>query len=78
MHPARRGGKVAFMEGNTMKTFTMKIEFGNEAMQSLADVAQATSRIFADFANRTEEATDDAGRIYDYNGNKVGTWSVDE
>lgn len=61
-----------------MASFRLEIEMGNEAMQTYADIAQATRRIFADFANRTELLQDDAGRIYDINGNKVGTWSADE
>jgi len=59
--------------------FTLTIEMGNEAMRTYADIAQATRRIFADFANRGDELLqDDSGRIYDLNGNKVGTWSSDE
>ena len=58
--------------------FRIEIEMGNEAMRTYADIAQATRRIFADFANRPELLQDDAGRIYDVNGNKVGTWSADE
>ena len=58
--------------------FRLEIEMGNEAMQTYADIAAATRRIFADFANRPELLQDDAGRIYDANGNKVGTWSADE
>lgn len=58
--------------------FTLEIEMGNDAMQTYADIAQATRRIFSDFARRDEAAEDDAGRIYDINGNKVGTWEVSE
>ena len=61
-----------------MAQFTMTIEMGNAAMRTYADIAQATRRIFADFANRPELLQDDTGRIYDVNGNKVGTWSADE
>ena len=66
------------MEGNNVAKFTLTIEMGNEAMRTYADIAGATRRIFADFANRPELLQDDAGRIYDANGNKVGTWSADE
>ena len=59
--------------------FRLEIEMGNEAMRTYRDIALATRRIFADFANRGDELLqDDAGRIYDANGNKVGTWSADE
>jgi hypothetical protein len=59
-------------------TFTLTIELGNDAMQTYADIAHATQRIFSDFSRRSENAEDDAGRIYDANGNKVGAWSIDE
>ena len=59
--------------------FTLTIEMGNDAMQTYADIAQATRRIFADFARREgEDVEEDAGRVYDLNGNKVGTWSIEE
>lgn len=61
-----------------MAQFTLQIEMGNEAMRTYADIAGAVRRIFADFANRPELLQYDAGRIYDVNGNKVGTWSADE
>jgi hypothetical protein len=35
-------------------------------------------KTLADFANRPELLQDDAGRIYDVNGNNVGYWSADE
>lgn len=68
------------MEGNNVPTprFTLEIEMGNEAMRTYADIAAATRRIFADFANRPELLQDDSGRVYDLNGNKVGHWSADE
>lgn len=59
-------------------TFTLEIEMGNDAMQTYADIAQATQRIFSDFSRRHDEATDDRGRIYDANGNRVGYWMVSE
>ena len=58
--------------------FTLEIELGNDAMQTYADIARATQRIFSDFSRRHEDAEDDAGRIYDVNGNKVGFWEVSE
>jgi hypothetical protein len=57
--------------------FTLEIDLGNEAMLTYADIAQAVQRIFSDFSRRQEDAEDDAGRIYDSNGNKVGHWSID-
>jgi hypothetical protein len=61
-----------------MAEFTLTIELGNEAMRTYADIAGSVKRIFEDFARRDELAQDDAGRIYDVNGNKVGSWSLDE
>jgi hypothetical protein len=58
--------------------FSLEIELGNEAMQTYADIAQAVRLIFADFSNRHENAEDDAGRIYDANGNRVGQWNITE
>jgi Ran GTPase-activating protein (RanGAP) involved in mRNA processing and transport len=68
------------MEGNTMRAeFTLTIEMGNDAMRTYGDIAQATRLLFSDFANRGDELLQDgSGRIYDANGNKVGTWSSDE
>ena len=56
--------------------FKLEIELGNDAMQTYADIAGAVRLIFSDFARREEEATDDEGRIYDANGNNVGSWEV--
>lgn len=62
-----------------MAQFTMTIDMGNAAMQTPADIARATVRIFSDFARQMEVCTDgNSGRIYDGNGNKVGTWNLDE
>jgi hypothetical protein len=58
--------------------FTLEIEMGNEAMLSYADIASSVRRIFSAFARTHEEVEDNAGRIYDANGNKVGHWSIDE
>lgn len=59
-------------------TFTMCITLGNDAMQTYADIAGAVQQIFSDFARRNEPAEDDAGRIYDANGNRVSSWTIDE
>jgi hypothetical protein len=57
--------------------FLLEIELENEAMLTYADISSAVRRIFADFANRPEDAVDDAGRIYDANGNRVGSWVIE-
>ena len=57
-------------------TFTLKIELGNDAMQSSGDVAQSLAKVaqtlravgsFEDFAEES---------IRDTNGNTVGSWKV--
>jgi hypothetical protein len=59
--------------------FTLEIEMGNEAMQSYADIAYSVQRIFADFRLRQGDVEDgETGRIYDANGNRVGTWNIEE
>jgi hypothetical protein len=65
--------------------FRLEIELGNDARQTYADISGSVQRIlgsvqriFSDFARRGKEATDDAGGIYDANGNKVGFWEVSE
>jgi hypothetical protein len=59
--------------------FTLTIELGNDAMQTLADVA----RSFADSVNRRSGTSDpleddDRGVLLDSNGNRVGMWTVSE
>jgi len=59
--------------------FTLKVKFGNEEMQSYADLALATQLLFKRFAQMENEPdSDDSGMIYDLSGNKVGTWTVKE
>jgi len=59
-------------------TFRLKIETGNDAMQTWSDVAQALSVLVAKF----EGVPDDVYRmgtpetIRDLNGNKVGQWRI--
>lgn len=59
--------------------FTLEIELGNDAMQTYADIARACLRLKSEKMGCVhEDAEDDAGRIYDVNGNKVGFWEVSE
>jgi hypothetical protein len=55
------------MEG----TFTVKIEMGNDAMQSRADLATAMDEI-----SKKLRSGHDYGNVMDENGNKVGEWST--
>ena len=54
-----------------MREFTLRIEMGNEAMQTSEDVAG----VLRDVANRLDYCMDrQSGKILDYNGNTVGEW----
>lgn len=55
-------------------TFRLEVELGNEAMQTVEDVAQALEDRVMEALLRGEPE----GRIRDTNGNTVGRWRVDE
>ena len=58
-----------------MSEFTLRIEMGNEAMQTPEDVAES----LRDVANRLNYGADSrSGKIRDYNGNVVGEWGFTE
>ena len=58
-----------------MNEFTLRIELGNEAMQTPEDVGDALWAV----ANRLNYGMDRrSGEILDYNGNKVGEWEFTE
>jgi len=64
--PGGTGRKVA-----TMDQFKVKIDLGNDAMQTAEDVALALRDVVANLENgRTE------GKIFDANGNKVGSFKL--
>lgn len=50
-----------------MDTFKLKIELGNDAMQTPEDVADALEKVVRDLRNGVRNRN-----IYDENGNKVG------
>jgi hypothetical protein len=62
-------------------TFTLKIELGNTAMQTGADVAEAVRGV-ADRLDglygyhRLEECAKDGYKVRDINGNTVGEWEI--
>jgi hypothetical protein len=62
------------MEG----TFVLRIELGNDAMQTPADVYGALSdmayRVLA--PNELTEWIVTEGKITDYNGNTIGEWKI--
>jgi hypothetical protein len=57
--------------------FTLKIELGNDAMQTRADIEAALRNLGKNLRYMCDppEAGDSDG-IMDYNGNKVGSWEV--
>lgn len=59
----------------TPDVFTLRIELGNAAMQTPAEVALALDMI-ADTLRADFIWTSVDGRIRDANGNTVGGWSV--
>lgn len=59
--------------------FTLEIEFGNEAMQTPDDVAGALEQTASRLMGiEGITSADDAGLVFDLNGNTVGQWSVTE
>ncbi len=58
-------------------TFTLKIELGNDAMQTPADVWEAIGQMLKhDTFESVDPWSEDKGRIMDINGNSVGSWEV--
>ena len=67
--------------------FTLKIELGNAAMLTGDDLAAALRKVADKVENESthsqnydgENQIDEMeGRVYDENGNKVGTWTIVE
>ena len=56
--------------------FKVRIRLGNEAMQTAEDLADALRRL----AEKVERAdvSGDHGVIMDTNGNRVGTWDIED
>lgn len=59
-----------------MKKFKLEIRLGNDAMQTMLDIADALERVAGACAVGGIYDGRDSGRIFDYNGNAVGTWSI--
>jgi hypothetical protein len=64
-------------------TFTLKIELGNDAMQTYDDIAAALRKVAARLNSGGNTVIDEdadlaitGGRIKDVNGNTVGEWSL--
>jgi hypothetical protein len=60
-----------------MSCFTLKIELGNEAMQTGTDVSEALQRLSSKLYDYGD-LEDCSGVIMDLNGNRVGSWKVVE
>ena len=56
-------------------TFTLRIELGNDAMQSGADVIRSIRDSFKGEEDLPLEVGV-GGRLWDVNGNTVGSWEV--
>ena len=58
-------------------TFTLTIELGDAAMQTLDDVFEAINEVHERLTGQGEmlDGTE-SGRIRDINGNRVGKWEV--
>jgi hypothetical protein len=54
--------------------FTLKIELGNDAMRSAADVFEAINSHGSTDPSPFEGG--EGGAIFDLNGNRVGSWKV--
>ena len=59
-------------------TFNLTIKFGNAAMDEPRDVAKALTDLAADLQRNGFIGVGEFALIRDVNGNKVGTWSIDE
>ena len=55
-----------------MKRFKLEIRLGNDAMQTVSDIAEALERVAVGNIHNGQNT----GRIFDDNGNTVGTWSI--
>lgn len=55
--------------------FTLEVELGNAAMQTLEDVSSAIHGIGLD-GETVAARVGEGGRIRDLNGNTVGKWEV--
>lgn len=60
-----------------MKTLTITIETGNDAMRTEGQVGRALQTLGHKFVTgKAGLAEGDSGKIMDDNGNSVGTWEV--
>lgn len=62
-----------------MATFTLTIELGNDAMTDALDIATALKYVAHSLETYNvgcDPIEPDTGRIFDFNGNRVGAWAV--
>lgn len=63
-------------EGGIMK-FTLEIELGNEAMQTLADIEWSIQQVVGSLSSSDEPLhAGETGTTWDCDGNNVGKWEV--
>jgi len=56
--------------------FTLRIDLGDDAMQTTLDVADALEQVAARLRSHGGWSADESAPIKDVNGNTVGSWSV--
>ena len=58
--------------------FVLRIDLGNDAMQTRADIEEVLRKLGKNLAYMSDPPEDgDEGKIQDINGNTVGEWHVD-
>lgn len=62
---------------STPDKFQVTISLVNEAMQTPADIARALRTLASKLTNMDQDLDDQSGKVFDYNGNAVGTWSIE-
>lgn len=60
-----------------MNSFKLSIDLGNDGMRTQHDVAEALIGIAKRMRRSEADEPHDAGRVYDINGNSVGSWQYD-
>jgi hypothetical protein len=58
--------------------FKLYIEFGNEAMETWQDLAAVLRKLAKKVDNYDCDMEEQTEVIMDLNGNRVGTWSIEE
>lgn len=59
-----------------MTRFVLSLDLGNAAMEGPADIAEALRGVAAKLDDVLALSPPAFGRVFDANGNRVGTWRV--